>query len=269
MGHDVDSSREQEPTIQVDGVNFEVRNAVAIITIDRPRAHNAMNLAVRAGLFAAFERVERDPRISVAILTGTGDRAFCAGIDLKEAAETQLQVPPRDFLPILGDTIEVSKPVIAAVNGIAFAGGWVLAQMCDLCVASTSASFAITEAKVGRGMPWAVPLIHMIPQRIMMELLLLGEPISAQRAYEIGFVNRVVAPDALMTTAMGIATRIVENAPLTVQAAKELVRIATETGRSAARRSADHLFERVYRSSDAQEGPRAFREKRAPRWRGE
>jgi enoyl-CoA hydratase/carnithine racemase len=82
-------------------------------------------------------------------------------------------------------------------------------------------------------------------------------------------VNRVVAPDALMTTAMGIATRIVENAPLTVQAAKELVRIATETGRSAARRSADHLFERVYRSSDAQEGPRAFREKRAPRWRGE
>lgn len=269
MGDDMGQSAKEGTSMEVDGLRFEVRDSVAIITIDRPQARNAMNGAVRSGLFAAFARIERDASISVAILTGAGERSFCAGIDLKEAADLQLAVPPRNFLPILGDTIEVSKPVIAAVNGIAFAGGWALAQMCDLCVASTSASFAITEAKVGRGMPWAVPLIHMIPQRIMMELLLLGEPISAQRAYEIGFVNRVVAPDALMPTAIEIATRIVQNAPLTVRAAKELVRIATETGRSAARRSADHLFEPVYRSSDAQEGPRAFREKRAPRWKGE
>jgi enoyl-CoA hydratase/carnithine racemase len=250
-------------------VLFETRDRVAIITINRPDARNAMNGAVREGLFAAFERVECDAAILVAILTGSGDRAFCSGADLKEAAEMQLAMPPPGFLPILGDTIEVSKPVIAAVNGLAFAGGWVLAQMCDLCVASSSASFAITEAKVGRGMPWAVPLIHMIPQRIMMELLLLGEPITAQRAYEIGFVNRVVAPDALMGAAMEMAGRIAANAPLTVRAAKELVRISTETGRSAALRSAGHLFERVYRSSDAQEGPRAFREKRAPLWHGQ
>ncbi len=103
----------------------------------------------------------------------------------------------------------------------------------------------------------------------MMELLLLAEPISAQRAYEIGFVNRVVEPDALMQTAMEMAARIVLNAPLTVRAAKQLVRIATQTGRSVALRSADHLFERVYRSADAQEGPLAFREKRAPRWQGQ
>ena len=251
-----------------DGVLFEIRDAVAIITLNRPRALNALNGAARAGLFAAFARVEREPAVAAAILTGVGDRAFCAGVDLKEAAAMQLAVPPKNFLPILGEAIEVSKPVIAAVNGIAFAGGWVLAQMCDLCIASTAASFAITEAKVGRGMPWAVPLIHMIPQRIMMELLLLGEPISAQRAYEIGFVNRVVAPEALMDTALQIAARIADNAPLSVRAAKELVRLSTETGRSAALRSAHELFEKVYRSDDAQEGPRAFREKRTPRWQG-
>lgn len=265
----MDPRVEKDSRADTDSILFEIRDSVAIITINRPQALNAMNGAVRADLFTAFERVERDAAIVAAILTGAGERAFCAGVDLKEAAEMQLAVPPKNFLPILGDTIDVTKPVIAAVNGLAFAGGWILAQMCDLCVASSSASFAITEAKVGRGMPWAVPLIHMIPQRIMMELLLLAEPISAQRAYEIGFVNRVVEPDALMQTAMEMAARIVLNAPLTVRAAKQLVRIATETGRSVALRSADHLFERVYRSADAQEGPLAFREKRAPRWQGQ
>jgi enoyl-CoA hydratase len=265
----MDPRVDKDPRADTDCMLFEIRDSVAIITINRPHALNAMNGAVRAALFAAFERVERDATIVAAILTGAGERAFCAGVDLKEAAEMQLAVPPKNFLPILGDTIDITKPVIAAVNGLAFAGGWVLAQMCDLCVASRSASFAITEAKVGRGMPWAVPLIHMIPQRIMMELLLLGEPISAQRAYEVGFVNRVVAPDALLQAAMEMAGCIVRNAPLTVRAAKQLVRIATETGRSAALRSADHLFERVYLSADAQEGPLAFREKRAPRWQGQ
>lgn len=182
--------------------------------------------------------------------------------------DTQVSVPPPGFLPILGDTIKTSKPFIAAVNGFAFAGAWLLAQMCDLCVASSSASFATTEAKVGRGMPWAAPLIHMLPQRIMMELLLPGEPITAQRAFDIGFINRVLAPVPLLGTAVDMAQRIAGNAPLTVRAAKELVRISTEAGASPARRHANHLFEPVYRSRDAQEGPRAFREKRAPRWEG-
>lgn len=158
--------------------------------------------------------------------------------------------------------------MIAAVNGLAFVGGWVLAQMCDLCAASSSATFAITEAKVGRGMPWALPLINMIPQRVMMELLVLREPISAQRAYEAGCANKVVPAAELIATAMEMARRMAANAPLTVQAAKELVRISSEMGRSAGLRSATHLFDRVYRSVDGQEGPRAFAEKRPPRWEG-
>lgn len=251
-----------------ESVLFETQGSLAIITINRPEALNALNQSVRDGLFAAFERLENDDAILAGILTGSGQRAFCAGMDLKEAAETKLGVPPPGFLPILGDTVEVSKPVIAAVNGLAFAGGWVLAQMCDLCVASSAAKFAITEVKVGRGVAWAVPLINMIPQRVMMELLVLGDPITAQRAYEIGFVNQVVEPDQVLPAAIAMANRIVANAPLSVRAAKELVRLATESGRSAASRSAVHLFDRVYRSEDAREGPRAFREKRAPRWQG-
>lgn len=250
-------------------VRFELAAPdIALITINRPEARNAINAAVRAGLFDAFERIEAEPVIRVAILTGAGDRAFCAGADLKEMAETALAVPPPGFFPILGENVRTTKPVIAAVNGDAFAGGWMFAQMCDLCLASESARFGITEAKVGRGFPWATPLIAMIPQRVMAEILMTGEPISAARAAEIGFVNRVVTAGELIPAALTMARRIADNAPLTVAAAKKMVRLSTEMGRSAARSAADELFESVYRSFDAQEGPAAFRERRAPRWRG-
>ena len=251
-----------------DDILYELRGAVAVITINRPANRNAISRGVREGLRVAFLRFEADAAAQVAILTGAGDKAFCAGMDLKEAADTMLGVPPRDFIPIVGDTVQVTKPVIAAVNGVAYAGGWLLAQMCDLCVAAEHATFAISEAKVGRGMPWAAPLGHIIPQRVMMELLLTGDPIDARRAYEIGFVNRVVPAAELMTAAMAMAERIAANAPLTVRAARELVYLSTEMGRSAALRAGYHLFERVYGSDDAQEGPRSFKEKRAPRWTG-
>jgi enoyl-CoA hydratase len=246
-----------------------VEPEIALVTINRPDQRNAIDTAVREGLFEAFRRIEADPAIRVAILTGAGDKAFCAGADLKEMAEMRLEVPPRGFFPILGDGVELTKPVIAAVNGVAFAGGFMFAQMCDLCVASTTARFAITEGKVGRGMPWAAPLIHMVPQRIMMELLLTGEPITAERAYQVGLVNRLAEPEALITTALELARAIVACAPLTVAAAKAVVRISTEMGRADALRAADNVFERVYLSHDAQEGPKAFREKRKPQWRGE
>lgn len=249
-------------------VLFDRRGAVAVITINRPEQRNAISSGVRRGLRDAFERFETDEDAHVAILTGAGEKAFCAGMDLKEAADTMLGVPPRDFLPIIGDTVQVTKPVIAAVNGVAYAGGWLLTQMCDLCVAAEHATFAITEGKVGRGMPWAAPLGHIIPQRVMMELLLTGDPIDARRGYEIGFVNRVVPAADLMPAAMAMAEKIAANAPLTVRAARELVYLATEMGRSAALRAGYHLFERVYRSEDAQEGPHAFKEKRKPQWRG-
>jgi enoyl-CoA hydratase/carnithine racemase len=252
-----------------EAVLFEAReDGVAIITLNRPEARNALGKEIRQGLFGAWDRFERDPKLRVAILTGAGEKAFCAGGDLKEMTETRLEVPPRDMFPVPGDNIELTKPTIAAVNGVAFAGGWMIAQACDLCVASTSAKFAITEVKVGRSSPWAAPLIHMIPQRIMMEIVLTGKPITAQRAYEIGLVNRLAEPEKLMAVALELAAEILEGAPLSVRAARETVMLSTEMGRSAALKAARHASEYAYRSADAQEGPRAFAEKRRPQWKG-
>ncbi len=252
-----------------DAVLFDARDdGIAIITFNRPESRNALSKEIRAGLFAAWERFERDPALRIAILTGSGEKAFCAGGDLKEMVERRLAVPPRDMFPVPGDNIELSKPTIAAVNGVAFAGGWMIAQACDLCVASTRAQFAITEVKVGRSSPWAAPLIHMIPQRIMMEIVLTGKPINAQRAYEIGLVNRLAEPDALMAAALALAGEILDGAPLSVQAARDMVMLSTEMGRSAALRAARHVSEYAYRSEDAQEGPKAFAEKRRPQWKG-
>lgn len=252
-----------------DAVVFEARDdGIAIVTLNRPEARNALGREVRQGLFAAWERFERDSRLRIAILTGAGDKAFCAGGDLKEMMEVGLAVPPRDMFPVPGDNIELSKPTIAAVNGLAYAGGWMIAQACDLCVASTSAKFAVTEVKVGRSSPWAAPLIHMIPQRVMMEILLTGKPITAQRAYEIGLVNRLAEPAKLMDAALELAGEILEGAPLSVRAARETVMLSTEMGRSAALRAARHAAESAYLSDDAKEGPRAFAEKRRPTWKG-
>lgn len=251
-----------------DAILFEMRGPVALITINRPDSRNAINAEVRAGLFAAWQRFEQDAAAKVAILTGAGDKAFCAGMDLKEASALGLKVPPRGFIPTLGDAIHVSKPTIAAVNGMAMAGGWLFAQMCDLCVAAEHATFAITEARVGRGTPWAAPLLHMLPQRIMMELLLTGEAMSAARLHALGYVNHVVAREQLLPRSLELAQRIAANAPLTVKACRALVYAAAETGRTEALRAAERLFEPVYLSEDAQEGPRAFAEKRAPVWKG-
>ncbi|MBI3249954.1 MAG: enoyl-CoA hydratase/isomerase family protein [Deltaproteobacteria bacterium] len=252
----------------MDEILYETRGQVAIVTINRPEARNAINFGVREGLLAAWDRFERDRETRVAILTGAGDKAFCAGADLKEMAQKKLGNLPRNFLPTLNVNVHLTKPVIAAVNGVAYAGGWALVQMCDLVVASETARFAITEAKVGRGMPWAVPLTHMIPQKVLLEILLTGNPITAQRAYEIGFVNHVVPAEQVIPKALELAETIAENAPLTVAAAKEMVYLATDMGRAAGLEAARHLFDHVYRSEDAQEGPRAFAEKRKPQWRG-
>jgi enoyl-CoA hydratase len=250
-----------------DAVLFEARaDGIAVITLNRPGTRNCLSQDVRAGLFTAWDRFERDPALRVAILTGAGEKAFCAGGDLKEMVATGMRVPPRDMFPLPYDTIELSKPTIAAVNGVAFAGGWMIAQACDLCVASTSATFAVTEVRVGRSAPWASPLIHMIPQRIMMEILLTGRPITAQRAYEIGLVNRLAEPAGLLEAALDLAGEILDGAPLSVRAARETVMLSTEMGRSAALQAARHASEHCYHSQDAQEGPRAFAEKRSPRW---
>ena len=249
-------------------VLYDIVDDVAWITINRPEARNAMNTPVREGLFAAFDQFRDDEKAKVAVLTGAGDQAFCAGGDLKEMAAMKLEVPPPDFVPHLGVNIIVDKPVIAAVNGAALAGGFLLAQMCDLCVAVDHAQFAITEARWGRGAPWAAPLPWLIPPRVALELLLTADPISAQRAYDVGLVNRVVSRDELRDTAQTMAQRIADNAPLSVRAGKAMVYEAAEQGRAGALQAGDRFYEAAYLSEDAQEGPLAFREKRKPVWKG-
>jgi enoyl-CoA hydratase/carnithine racemase len=249
-------------------VRYEVADGVAWLIIDRPEARNALNQAVRDGLFAGVHRFNADREAKVLVLTGAGDAAFCAGGDLKEMAEAGLQVPPPDFLPQFGRNIEVAKPTIAAVNGLALAGGFLLAQMCDLCVAAQSARFAITEVKVGRGAPWAAPLPWLIPPRVAMEILLTGDLIDADRAMRIGLVNRVVPDGELREQTQQLARRIARNAPLSVLAAKKTVRLVAEYPLSAAFEEAERIWEPVYTSHDAQEGPAAFRDKRPPAWKG-
>lgn len=247
---------------------FRLSGHIAEITINRPDKGNALNAAVRKGLFEAFGRANADPECRVVILTAAGDRVFCAGADLVEMAAQGITTPPRDYMPVLGRNVKMDKPVIAAVNGAAMAGGFLLVQMCDLVIASHAASFAITEARRGRGSPWAVPLTRQLPRRVMTELLVTAEPISAARAYELGFVNALAEPDQLMARARGLAQTIARNAPLTVRASLRMMRFADEMGVHAAESVADEIFREVYLSEDAREGPLAFKEKREPVWKG-
>ena len=250
-----------------EAVSYQLEDGVAWLVIDRPEARNAINQAVGKGLWEGFRRFEEDPAAAVLVLTGAGE-AFCAGADLKEMAALGLTVPPRDMAPNLGRNLQVTKPVIAAVNGPAFGGGFLLAQMCDLCVAGTSAQFAITEARWGRGAPWAAPLPWLVPPRVAMELLLTGDPIDAQRAYEVGLVNRVVPDPELRSEAGRLARRIAGNAPLSVRAAKAMVQATAGRDLDEGVEEGWRLFEPVYLSEDAQEGPRAFVERRPPVWKG-
>ena len=249
-------------------VLYEVVNGVAWLTINRPEARNALSKAVRGGLFDGVRRFNADDAARVLVLTGAGRRAFCAGGDLKEMAETALEIPPPDFLPQFGRNIEVAKPTIAAVNGVAYAGGFLLAQNCDLCVAATSAKFAITEVKVGRGSPWAAPLPLLVGPRVALEILLTGDPLSAERAREVGLVNRVVPDDSLRAEVQALAEKIAANAPLSVRAAKQTAYLTSRMGLTEAFDEAERIWAPVYRSADAQEGPAAFRDKRAPVWTG-
>ena len=251
-----------------DSVLFEVTDGVAWVTINRPEVRNAINQAVSEGLAAAWDRVEADDDIAVAVLTGAGEAAFSAGADLKEmAARAEPRLPAHIVKGRLAQG-SVSKPVIAAVNGVAFAGGFNLVMQCDLCVAAEHASFGILEAKVGRGSPWASQLGWLIPPRAAIELLCTAAPVSAQRAYELGLVNRVVPAAQLRSAVAELAAAIAGNAPLTVRAGKAMVWATAGLSPSEAAAVADEIYEPVYASDDAQEGPQAFAEKRAPRWTG-
>ncbi len=246
---------------------YEVKDGLAWLTMNRPQARNALNQELRTALWDAFRRFADDRDARVAILRGAGP-VFCAGGDLKEMAETAMTVLGPDYLPDLQRTMPIDKPVIAAVQGGAFGGGFWLAQMVDLCVATPEAQFGITEARWGRGAPWAAPLPWLIPPRVALELLLVARPIDAARAYELGLVNQLAPAEQLDRIAGEMATTIAANAPLSVAAGRRMVYATAGASPDEAFARAEEFFAPAYHSEDAQEGPRAFREGRAPRWQG-
>ena len=245
----------------------EVLGNVLIVTINRPEAKNAMNQAAAQGISAAMDRLEAEADLRVAVLTGAGG-TFCSGMDLKGFLRGEHpSVPGRGFGALSQWTPK--KPVIAAVDGYALAGGMELAMSCDLIVANASAKFGIPEAK--RGLAAAagglIKLPRQIPPRIAMELALTGDFIDARRAYELGFVNRVTDGPAI-EAALELAGRIAENGPLALIASKAVIREShTWTDAEMWDKQAAHVGA-VFTSSDAREGAAAFAEKRKPNWQG-
>lgn len=254
-------------------VFMEVQDGVATITINRPEQRNALSIEVCNSLYALWERIDADTNIRVAILTSSDCATFCAGMDLKEASRVRAE-SGKDILQLLHDPFHqrmrsVQKPIIAAMTGHFTAGGMVLAANSDIRVGLAGTKGGISEAKVGRGSPWAVPLLWMLPQAFLMELVLTGDMHPIAKFLHYGFVNYIEdTPDAVRDRARALAWTIRDNAPLTVWAAKRSVLSAMDLGCQEGLEQAQRYHERVYASQDAIEGPRAFAEKRQPRWTG-
>ncbi|WP_338468033.1 crotonase/enoyl-CoA hydratase family protein [Novosphingobium sp. ZN18A2] len=245
----------------------EVDGNVLVVTINRPEAKNAMTKAAAEGISAAMDRLEAENDLRCAILTGAGG-TFCSGMDLKGFLRGESpSIEGRGFGGLSQWTPK--KPVIAAVDGYALAGGMELAMACDLIVASSTSKFGIPEAK--RGLVAAaggvIKLPRQIPPRVAMELALTGDFIDATRAYELGFVNRVVEGPAI-GEAKALAAKIAENGPLALIASKAIVRESFDwTEENMWDKQAAYIGP-VFSSSDAREGAAAFAEKRKPNWKG-
>ena len=241
-------------------VTVEERGPISIIAINRPEKLNAINKAVAIELQEAFAAFDRSAQ-RVAILTGTGGRAFSAGADVTDLPELWRCVPT------VG--IATEKPIIAAVSGWCIGGGLVMAMMCDLLVAAQGARFSYPEGKVGITGGMIAGLAARIPHKIAMELMLVGEPISAERAYAAGFANRVVPDGSEVAEAVALAEKVVELAPLALATMKRFVNdgvLPKGPAELAARHGAE--LAAVRNSADAAEGVRAFRERRKPRYQG-
>jgi enoyl-CoA hydratase/carnithine racemase len=244
---------------------------IEILTINRPEARNAVNGAVSRGFSAAFDELEADDDCWVVVVTGAGDKAFSAGMDLKAFAAGEAG----DIMGASGGFAGIAqrdfpKPIIAAVNGSALAGGCEIMLSCDLVVAVEGARFGIPEVKRGliAGAGGLIRLPKRIPQAIALELALTGESIDAQRALELGLINRVVPADRLMDEALDLAGVIAANAPLAVRASKQVMKQAGELPDAEGWAINGAAVATVFSSADAMEGPVAFAEKRAPNWTG-
>jgi enoyl-CoA hydratase len=247
----------------------ERRGAVLVITINRPEARNSIDAATAAAIAAACEELDSDPELRAGVLTGAGGY-FCSGMDLKAFAHDGKppRVPGRGFAGIVERPPE--KPLIAAIEGFALAGGLEVALACDLLVAARGARFGLPEVK--RGLLAAggglLRLPRILPRTIALEMILTGDPIEAERAAELGLVNRLCEPGEALDVALELATAIAANAPLAVTASKRIVaESATWPGDEQWERQRE-IADPVMESDDAREGARAFAEKRPPEWRG-
>jgi enoyl-CoA hydratase/carnithine racemase len=243
-----------------DIVSYRSVDGVAVITIERPEKRNALNAEVGEGLLAAWGRFnESEDR--AAILTGGGGGGFSAGADL--------EAPPEIWRFTPGIGIDVEKPIIAAVDGWCVGGALVLVQFCDLCVATEDARFIYPEAKVGLSGGLISSLVARIPHKVAMELVLLGEPMSAQRAYEVGLVNKVVPPGQHMDAAHAYAAKLKANAPLVLAMLKRFTGRVLPKGPTELAGIARREAEILTQSRDFAEGVASFREKRPPEFKGE
>ncbi|MEZ7943503.1 MAG: crotonase/enoyl-CoA hydratase family protein [Halioglobus sp.] len=249
-------------------VLMDVTDGILTVTLNRPKARNAANKALAEGVAAAMDRLDSDDSIRVAILTGAGG-TFCSGMDLKAfvTGETP-NVEGRGFAGLTEATPR--KPLIAAVEGYALAGGLELAISCDLIVAADDAKFGIPEVK--RGLAAAagglIKLPRQIPKRLAMELALTGDFIGAQRAYDIGLINEVVPAGTALDAAKALAARIVANGPLAVAISKQVILQSEDWSADEMWQKQQELTMPVFISEDAIEGSVAFAEKRAPNWKG-
>lgn len=255
----------------------ELRGHVLLVTLNRPEARNAVNAELTRGLGDALERAEHDSEIRALVLTGAGERSFCAGADLKAISRGESLNPPGTeawgFAGFVNHLI--SKPVIAAVNATALGGGTELVLGCDLAVAAESATFGLPEVR--RGLVAAggglIRLPEQLPRKVAMHLILTGEPIDAETALRWGLVNEVVPDDRVLEAAMGLAEVVASNAPLSVQASKRIALGLPGTGESDLPREREAWAANnaemmaLMSTEDALEGPMAFAEKRTPQWK--
>jgi enoyl-CoA hydratase len=251
-----------------DEVLRERRGHVEVLTINRPEARNAINLATALALNSALNDAEADDDVWVVVLTAAGDKAFSAGMDLKAFAAGEVPFTENGFGGITNR--EFTKPLIAAANGSALAGGFEIMISCDMVVAADHAKFGIPEASRGlvAGAGGLIRLPKRVPLTVAYEMALTADPIDAARAYELGLVNRVVPGDQVLDVAIALAERIAKNAPVAVRTSKSVMRQATELSEADAWRVNNDAFTMIGQTSDALEGAVAFAEKREPRWQG-
>jgi enoyl-CoA hydratase/carnithine racemase len=255
-------------------VRYELKNQVALVTIDRPERLNAVDLDTERELIAIWERIEKDRDVRVVVLTGAGDRAFSAGADMKGGSglsglEYWAAARPGGFGGIaLRDTLDI--PVIARVNGFALGGGFEMVLGCDIVVASEKASFGLPEPRVGRlALDGGIALLtRRIPHVRAMGMLLTGRRISAEDALGFGLVNEVVPAEALDAAVERWVVDILACAPLSIRAIKQMVRMGSDMSPQQAQRLRSPALIEALQSGDQHEGIRAFQEKRAPVWKG-